>query len=407
MKLFVKLIMAVVLGMLFVAAAPTFAELNLTPEEAVRPIEDWTPEQIRAKGWVLYGPTIAIDKHFGDRWPKNDPNNSNFGACVSFSFMPDLVALEANEGTNNWSGMPAARNTAVGNAATTWAAAADLHLSLIADGGGAWNAGMVGDCRFGAGTFSGSELAHAYYPPPNGVGAAGDVHFNLAYTWVTSGADATPPYADFDMETVALHEFGHALGLSHTGTLPADAMFPYYVGQKQALTAADIAKMVAIYGVTGHAANCNPVGSCTVGPNCIGIMTAADCATAGGVWGGANTTCVSAPPTSEIPTLSEWGMIIFSLLILSLATVVVVRRRMALTPAGAGMGTSSTISGPTIVPALFWKTLVIVETIAMSILLLIIATTGSIPLRDIAGTLISSAIAAYIVHLWILAGREK
>jgi hypothetical protein len=137
-------------------------------------------------------------------------------------------------------------------------------------------------------------------------------------------------------------------------------------------------------------------------------MTATDCATAGGVWGGANTTCTSAPPTSDIPTLSEWGLIIFSLLILSLATVVVVRRRMTLAPAGAvAGGEMSSMSGPMIVPALFWKTLVIVETLAVAVLLVIIAAAGSVPLRDIAGTLISAAIAAYIVHLWILSSRAK
>lgn len=107
----------------------------------------------------------------------------------------------------------------------------------------------------------------------------------------------------------------------------------------------------------------------------------------------------------EIPTLSEWGLIIFSLLILSLVTVVVARRRTATSAAGAGG--SVTISGPIFVPARFAKALTFTLGAAVVILVTAMAISGSVPLRDIIGTIISAAIIAYIAHLWIVPRNEE
>src|SRR5262245_51186155 len=61
----------------------------------------------------------------------------------------------------------------------------------------------------------GGVLAHAFYPPdpsPCGGSFAGDIHFDDAEKW------STEPFPLFtrDIETVALHESGHALGLKHS-----------------------------------------------------------------------------------------------------------------------------------------------------------------------------------------------
>jgi hypothetical protein len=110
---------------------------------------------------------------------------------------------------------------------------------------------------------------------------------------------------------------------------------------------------------------------------------------------------------TEIPTLSEWGLIIFSLLILTLATVVVVRRRTAMTAAGAGSDVSTTIHGPLFIPQLYFKTLLV--TLGMAAVVLVVATilSTSVPIRDFAGTIISAAIVAYMAHLWLHSAKKE
>ncbi len=141
-------------------------------------------------------------------------------------------------------------------------------------------------------------------------------------------------------------------------------------------------------------------GACMVGEECFAV-TGDSCAILGGTFSGAGTVCGAAQSGDHnIPTLSEWGLIIFSLLILSLVTVVVTRRRTATSAVGAGG--SITISGPTFVPARFMKALVVTLSLAVVVLVTATIMSGSIPLRDIIGTILSAGIVAYIVHLWIV-----
>ena len=107
----------------------------------------------------------------------------------------------------------------------------------------------------------------------------------------------------------------------------------------------------------------------------------------------------------NIPTLSEWGLIIFSLLILSLITVVVARRRTA--TSAAGVGSSVTISGPIFAPTRYLRMLIVTLSIAVVVLIAAMMISGSLPLRDIAGTILSAAIVAYIAHLWIVPKNKE
>ena len=62
----------------------------------------------------------------------------------------------------------------------------------------------------------GGTLAHAFFPV-----YGGDAHFDDDERWVLSGRRGT------DLFTVAAHEFGHSLGLSHSDVNSA-LMAPFY-----------------------------------------------------------------------------------------------------------------------------------------------------------------------------------
>jgi hypothetical protein len=59
------------------------------------------------------------------------------------------------------------------------------------------------------------------------------------------GIDVLPP--GIDVETAALHENGHALGIGHFGPPPAAVMNPVYAGIRQAPLAVDNAGMFAVW----------------------------------------------------------------------------------------------------------------------------------------------------------------
>jgi hypothetical protein len=65
-------------------------------------------------------------------------------------------------------------------------------------------------------------LAHCFYPsPPNPETIAGDMHFDDAESWRIGGSGNG---SNFDLYSVALHEFGHGLGLDHSSD-PAAVMY--------------------------------------------------------------------------------------------------------------------------------------------------------------------------------------
>jgi len=66
---------------------------------------------------------------------------------------------------------------------------------------------------------------------------------NSAKSWTTSPGASYPPY---DVETVALHEFGHWLSLGHSSSSNA-VMYAYYTGTKRSLTQDDIDGIKYIY----------------------------------------------------------------------------------------------------------------------------------------------------------------
>lgn len=113
--------------------------------------------------------------------------------------------------------------------------------------------GHLGDIRVAAWEFTAATvLAHTYQPGTesifgNGGTIAGDMHFDVARTWVDNAADVSGN-GQYDFYTVALHELGHSLGLGHSD--PGTVMSGFgYAGALRTLTTDDIAGIQAIYGV--------------------------------------------------------------------------------------------------------------------------------------------------------------
>ncbi len=180
----------------------------------------------------------------GNAWP--DPH------VITISFMPD--GTQINGQTSNLQSTFNSKPSLYGRwqaqvlrAAQVWAAQTNINFVVVSDNGAPEGSGNYqqgdpgfGDIRIGGYNFGSSTLATTYMPPPvNNFSIAGDIVFNTGQTFNIGQT--------FDVFTVAMHEFGHALGLYHSSTNPMNAMYPYYDAQKSGLTSDDIAGIENIY----------------------------------------------------------------------------------------------------------------------------------------------------------------
>lgn len=69
---------------------------------------------------------------------------------------------------------------------------------------------------------------------------------NVDFTWYIGGEGAIPA-GSYDVQTVWLHEFGHAVGLGHS-SVDGAVMEPFYEGPRRALSSDDIAGITLLYG---------------------------------------------------------------------------------------------------------------------------------------------------------------
>ena len=179
------------------------------------------------------------------------PTAWTYSDRITYSFMPDGTNI-GGLSSSLFSTMNAIAPTAtwqnqIEQAAALWQSYANLNLALVPDNGAPFGTSgnqqddpRFGDIRIGAAPLGPGVLAETFLPPPtNGGTAAGDIVFNSQITFGINGG--------VDLETVAAHEFGHALGLGES-TDPTAVMYGSYDGIKDSLSADDIAGIQSLYG---------------------------------------------------------------------------------------------------------------------------------------------------------------
>ena len=162
----------------------------------------------------------------------------------------DTLTYAFGAGTNDVAGDD--ERQAVRRAFATWSASVQISFREVGTGDSpdiliAWTQANCGDTNM-----AGVTLAHADYPP--GCGFYGNalprpVHFDdQEHTWCI-GAVAD----QYDIETVALHEIGHLLGLQHERTIPGAVMYPTTSpnSTKRVLHPDDAEGILSLYPIRG------------------------------------------------------------------------------------------------------------------------------------------------------------
>jgi hypothetical protein len=217
-------------------------------------------------GALAFSPADGVSAEFtsyGTKWGAGSPFIGGLnipgpglpGGTVTYSFMGNGVdnsaeGSSANVAITSLAGYEPCFQTEIRDAFAAWSAVANIQFVEVVDNGAPFNAGGArGDIRIGSHAMDGpsGRLAHAYYPPPNGTTAAGDMHFDQQETW------SCTPGAGIDIGIVTLHEAGHSIGLGHrTPTWEGGdvaVMNPAYnPSVASMLLADDIAGAVSIYG---------------------------------------------------------------------------------------------------------------------------------------------------------------
>lgn len=148
-------------------------------------------------------------------------------------------------------------------AAAIWQEVAGFNLVEVSDNGapvgGIGNQQddpRFGDIRIGGTAMHPAYLGYSLMPPPvNGGPDAGDIVINTAQAWKINN--------DYDLLSVAIHEFGHSLGMGHSDIVAA-SMYTYYAWMKQSLQPDDIAGIRNLYGAAPADPTANTTASTAI-----------------------------------------------------------------------------------------------------------------------------------------------
>ncbi|MFL5330004.1 MAG: matrixin family metalloprotease [Gemmataceae bacterium] len=179
---------------------------------------------------------------FGNPWPSSN---------LTLSFAADGTKVDGvpSQLSTAFSGIPAASwQSEVLRAFQTWAAAANINIGVVADGG--QDVGVTGpsqydprfgDIRIAAIPLDANAAALAMPYDVNAGTRSGDVWFNSALPFSLGNASDNNIYA------VALHEAGHVFGLAGSND-PTSAMYDSAI-PRTGLSASDVLAIQALYGI--------------------------------------------------------------------------------------------------------------------------------------------------------------
>jgi hypothetical protein len=176
---------------------------------------------------------------------------------VTLSFMPDGTPISTSGSTVVGSNLFATFNAKFGStaawqdqvlkAAQAWAQQTNLNFAVVSDDGAPSGSGNyqqgdpgMGDIRIGGYNFGTSTLGLTVLPPASSnYSIAGDMAFNTGQAFNLGST--------YDLFTVAMHEFGHALGLGQSSAGPWAVMWASYTGTKSGLASDDVAGIRNLY----------------------------------------------------------------------------------------------------------------------------------------------------------------